>query len=312
MNRLITTAMFAATPLVLTGCRTYGTEQAFELTAPWKDYERLVVRSPRGSVTLRKTDVPDIRISGTKHASGLTLEEAQENLKHVRIVAQPDAGKASVFVVEVRHPWWLSGGSVGGSFEIQVPISCAADIQTDDGSVAVSGLITETVLKTSNGEITIDDVAGDVRAHSSRGRIVAENVTGDLLAVTSNGEIRAKTIRGDCDLTTSNGAVHMEDVCGSVKASLSNGDIRLDGTPPEGGHAVLRTRNGSIYLTLPADLKAELDLQTGNGVVQTTLEDMPLRVRRWSQNRVQAGINGGGGTSVIATTTRGVITLECR
>lgn len=133
-----------------------------------------------------------------------------------------------------------------------------------------------------------------------------------MFATTSNGEIRAKAIRGDCDLTTSNGAIHMEDVSGSVKANLSNGDIRLIGAPPEDGHVVLRTRNGSIHLTLPSDLKAKLDLRTGNGMVQTALEDMPLRTHLWSQNRVQVGINGGGGAEVLATTSSGLITLECR
>lgn len=312
MNRRVVLPMFAATLFVLTGCRMYGTKQDFDLTVPWKDYQRIVVRSRNGSVALSKADLAEIRIRGTKHASGFTLSEAQEKLERVVIVAEPDPADRSVLVVKLRYPVLLSNEGVGASFEIQVPAPCAADIQTENGRVAVSGLKDAIVLKTSNGEVTIDSVAGQVRARTSNARIVAENVTGDLTVVTSNGEISAKAIRGNCELTTSNGSVHAEEVYGSVEATLSNGSIGLDVTPPKDGSVVLRTRNGSIHVTLPADLKADLDLRTNNGVVQTMLEDVPLRVQLWSQNRVKARMNGGGGVRVVATTSSGLITLESR
>jgi hypothetical protein len=312
MDRRIALLMLAAALFVSMGCRMYGAEQDFELTAPWKDYQRIVVRSHNGSVVLKQAGVPDLRIRGTKHARGLTVAEAEQKLERVAIVAQPDPADPAVFTIRLKSLVWPGSRELGASFEIEVPALCAADIQTDNGRIAVSGLEGGAALKTSNGEVTIDRVTGAVRARSGGGRITAENVTGDLTAVTGHGKIRVKAVRGDCELETSNGGVHAEDVCGSLKATLANGDIRVDATPPEDASFVLRTRNGSIHVTLPAGLSADLDLKTGNGVVQTALGKVPMRVQLWSQNRVKAGISGGGGPRIVATTSQGLITVDTR
>ncbi len=348
MNRQVALPMFAVTLFVLSGCRTYCADQRFDLTAPWKDYQRIVVRSPKGSVTLRTADVPEIRISGTMRAIAFAPSKAEENLKHVEIIAEPDTSKPSVFVIRVRHPWWLGSRSVGGSFEIQVPAPCAADIRTRDGAITVSGLTDEAILKTSHNDVTIDGVTGRVQAWTRNGAIVAENVMGNLTAETTNGPIRVKAIQGDCGLTTSNGrivaesvtgnltaetttgrieakairgtcrlqtsigTIEAEDIHGGIEAMVSIGDIRAEVIPPEDADVAARTRYGSIDLTLPAGLKADLDLRTDNGVVQMGLENVPLRVQLWSQNHVRASINGGGGTRIVAATSSGLITLKSR
>ena len=348
MNPRILPAIFTPMLMALIGCRTYGAKEAFELAAPWDDYQRIVVRTGNGSVALRTSDVSEIRISGTKHANGLTVSEAEAKLGRVGIVAEPDATDASVFMVRVKYPELLGRHSVGARFDIQVPAPCAADIQTEKGTIAVSGLKDEVILKTGGGQITIDGVSGEVRAHSRNGRIIAENVTGhvtavttnapvwvkgigggvsarsrngeivaesvtgDLTAATSNAGIRAKVIRGNCKLQTSIGTIEAEDVHGGIEARASIGSIRADVTPPEDANVELRTTYGSIDLTVPAGLKADLDLRTKNGVVQTMLDNVPLRVQLWSQNRVKTMMNGGGGTRILATTCRGLITLEAR
>lgn len=312
MSRRTIHAVFAVMPLVLAGCRTYGERQDFDLTAPWEDYQRVVVRTSNGSVELSKADVSDIRIRGTKSASARTLARAREKLERVTIVAEPDPTDASAFAVSLKSPALLGGGGIGGSFEIQVPASCAAHIRTSNGRIVVSELEGDSVLETSNGKVVINGVTGEVRARTSNGTITAREVTGDLTAVTHNAGIQAEAVSGDCELQTSNGKVHAVDIRGSVRARTTNGTIRVDATPPEDGNVVLRTNNGSIYLTLPVDLKADLDLRTSNGVVQMNLQDVPLRVQLWSQNRVKAKMNEGGGPTIAATTSNGLITVESR
>lgn len=330
MYRWITLLLFGASLSAAAGCRTYGVDRDFDLTAPWGDYERVVVRSPRGSVEVRAADVSEIRISGTSHAGGFTRSQAEDRLEHVDIVAAADPGDPAVFVVEVTHPWWLPSRWVGGDFEIEVPAPCAADIRTRDGAITVSGLKDEALLKTSNAEVAVDGVVGEVRARTSNGAVTAKNVTGDLVAGTSNGAIevenvtgsftaetsngwiRAKAIRGTCKLRTSIGTIVAEDVHGGLEATGSIGDIQAEIRPSEGAEIKLRTGKGSIDVTLPADLRADLDLRTGNGIVQTMLGDVPLTVQLWSQNCVKAKMNGGGGAAVVARTSHGLITLKSR
>ena len=330
MHRWIEFFIFVATFTVAAGCRTYGTDRSFELTVPWEDYECVVVRSPKGSVELRSINGSQIHISGTKHADGYTLSQADKRVEHVGIVAEADTSDRSVFVVEVTRPWWLPGRWVGGDFEIRVPAPCAADIRTHNGTITVSGLRDKVVLKTCNGEVAVDGVRGDVRAWTRNGKIVAQDVTGNLVAETTNGGIvaenvtgdftaqtpsgwiQAKTIRGRWKLRTSIGTIGGEDLHGSVEATGSIGDIHVDVIPSEGDSVTLRTGKGSIDVTLPAGVKADLDLKTGNGVVQPMLDDVPLKVQLWSQNHVKAKMNGGGDAAIVATTSRGLITLKGR
>ena len=312
MSRRMVHAVFAVVLLVPAGCHTYRERQDFDLKVPWRDYQRVVVRTNNGSVELSKADVPEIRIRGAKHASAPTLAKARERLERVTIVAEPDPTDSSVLRVTVKSPLLLGGGGTGASFEIQVPASCAADIRTSNGRIVVSELKGDSLLETSNGEVVIDGVNGEVRARTSNGRITARDMTGDLTAVTHNGAIQVEAAGGDCDLETSNGKVHAVDLRGSVRARTSNVGIRLDAAPPEKGEVVLRTSNGSLHLTLPASLRADLDLRTSNGLVQMNLQDVPLRARLWSQNRVKAKMNDGGGSTITATTSNGLITVESR
>lgn len=348
MSRRVALAVFAVVLFTLSGCRTYSVREDFHLTAAWNDYQRVVVRTRDGSVALGTGDVPEIRISGTKHAQAATVAEAEKRLERLTVVAGPDDRDTSVFVVELECAGLLSKQSIGASFEIQVPTPCAADLRTSNGSIVASHLRDEALLETSNGQvsvdhvigkvdarssngrITVEDVTGDltavttnarmkldgvsgtVNARSSNGEVAAENVTGDLTAVTTSGAINARAVRGNCTLRTSNGMIRVDDAHGSVEATTSNGNIRVDATPPKGGDVLLRTTNGSIHATLPADLKADLELSTSNGVVQTMLADVPLKVQLWSQNRVRAQMNGGGEGRVSARTSNGLVMLKCR
>jgi DUF4097 and DUF4098 domain-containing protein YvlB len=297
---------------VQSGCRMYSAREDFELHAPWGDYQRFVVRTRNGSVELTRAEVDDIRIRGTKHATARTVEQAKEKLKGVRVIAAADPSDPSVFTVHLESAALLGNGSIGGSFDIQVPVACAADIQTRNGRIAVRELEGETILETSNAAVAVEDVAGSVQARTSNGRITARDVTGGLTADTGNGVIVAERIGGDCRLGTSNGGIRADGVLGSLRARTSNGHIRADAAPPPGGTVELRTSNGSIDLTLPVDLEAELDLSTSNGVVRMSLEDVPLRVQLLSQNRVKAKMYEGGGPKIAATTSNGVITIKSR
>ncbi len=312
MSRRTLLAALLLLPLVQSGCRMYGAREDFELHVPWGDYQRFVVRTNNGSVELNRAEVDGIVIRGTKHATARTVEKAEEKLKGVRVFAAADPGDPSVFKVHLESAALLGNGGVAGSFDIQVPVACAADIQTRNGRVAVRGLEDEAVLETSNASVVVDDVAGSVQARTSNGRITARDVTGHLTADTSNGGIEAERIGGDCRLETSNGHIRANGVLGSLRVRTSNGGIGVDVSPPEGGTVDLRTSNGSIDLSLPVDIEAELDLSTSNGVVRMNMEDVPLRVRLWSQNRVKAKMYKGGGPKIAATTSNGVITVRSR
>ena len=118
--------------------------------------------------------------------------------------------------------------------------------------------------------------------------IRAEDLTADVRAQTVNGSVRLSTSQGASAKT----------VNGSIRASF--GDTSWE------GEAVFETVNGSIRLEVPAQINANLEIQTSNGRVTT--EDLPITTTRSSRRRVE-GTLGEGGPDLRLKTVNGSITL---
>ena len=70
-------------------------------------------------------------------------------------------------LVELQVPESLRKNSPGASFDILVPASCRADIDTKNGYIRVEKINGPSRLKTSNGRIFAQQVAGSLEADSS-------------------------------------------------------------------------------------------------------------------------------------------------
>jgi len=313
MRRLGTIAGWGVMTFMLTGCgaNLVKMTEDFSFDAAWDGYERCIVRTSNGHVTLVTDDREDIHISGTKRAGGLTRDEARENLAQLTIVAAADESDPATFVIELQVPELLRRKSPGASFDIRVPASCAADIRTGNGAVQVRGL-KDCDLKTSNGGITAEQIDGRVEAHTSNGTVQAVFITGDLRVDTNNGRIIVDTIEGDCDLETSNGRIEVRKATGNLQAETSNGRITAQVTPPPTGEVILETSNGSIMLELPATLEGTLRLRTSNGRVETDFNSVTLTDPRWSKHFFEAQLNEGGPGRFEVHTSNGSIVLRCR
>ena len=298
------------------GCRTFGgsahATRAFSLIKPWQEYERIVVRSQNGRVQLAVADGPEILIEGKTRVSGWTQGDAESNLDQLTVTAGPDEAHAGTFLVELEVPEGFSRNSPGADFVIAVPRACVADVRTSNGSVHITGLKGPVVLDTSNGEIVVEDVKGSVQAGTSNGRLVARNVVGDLAADTSNGVILVEDVSGKCVLRTSNGAVTATATSGDLDVRTTNAKIRVEAAPNSTGSFVLETSNGPIYAMLPAQIAAEISLNTSNGKVDAAFGDIPLKVQRMSSRHVSASMNGGGADKIVADTSNASITLKFR
>lgn len=280
--------------LIVAGCSNpYRASEEFSLTQPWEGCTQLEVRTRNGAVQVRVGGGDEVLVSGTKGAAGPTLDEAYSNLEQIIVHAGPDAARPGTFVVQVRFPEALRNRNVSASLDIVLPTACAANIETGNGRIGVQGLTGEVVLATSNGRVEVEDLDGE------------------LHAATSNGRISVKRVVGSCVLRTSNGRVQVEDVRGSVDVQTSNGAIEARVAPPADGRVKLRTSNGRIRLSLPEGLAADLRLRTSNGRIHTELGDATLRHVDADRSSFQAEVNGGGG-EVVAVTSNGSITVQCR
>ena len=124
---------------------------------------------------------------------------------------------------------------------------------------------------------------------------------------TVNGEMEAEGLGADAVVSTVNGSVRVS-TTGFAEAHTVNGSISaVMGRAEWSDEADFRTVNGSIDLTFPGELHAELRAATVNGDIES---DWPVTVRgRFGPKRV-TGTIGRGGKVLHLETVNGDITLR--
>jgi hypothetical protein len=149
----------------------------------------------------------------------------------------------------------------------------------------------------------------------------------NLRLTTVNGsQISVEGIEGDIELQNVNGSISVTNVAGSVLATTTNGAVKAQLTRVTAGKPMAFTSlNGSVDVTLPASLKADVKLRSDNGDVLTDfdiqLKTGPVpsvedtRANRGGRYRVEMnqaiyGTINGGGPEIELRTFNGRVTLR--
>lgn len=178
-------------------------------------------------------------------------------------------------------------------------------------------------------EVDEDENEINVRIpHSGSGEIaltVPVN-TSLKLKVINGGSIVVDGVNGEVDANDLNGAIHLTNVSGSVIAHSLNGAVTVSMNRVDAGKPLsFSTLNGSIDVTLPQDLKANLKLRADNGDIYS---DFDIKFDAGSSKPItenSAGNNGrlrvrfdktiygtlnGGGPEVSFITSNGRISIR--
>lgn len=138
-----------------------------------------------------------------------------------------------------------------------------------------------------------------VKSSTGDGPINVQDVTGDVSARTGDGPIRLEHLGGTVSARTGDGSIVIDGAIARLDAQSGDGSVRLWLTQPVAiDDWTVRTGDGSVTLTLPESLNAELDASTGDGRVNVSgfhfSSEEPRRRRS-----VHGRINSGGGTISI-------------
>jgi hypothetical protein len=158
-----------------------------------------------------------------------------------------------------------------------------------------------------------------VRTPLSRGGAVVISVPPDtaLDLHTMQGEINVEGVHGEIAVDSMNGKVTLTNVSGNVLAHSMNGGLyatmdRVDAVKP----LSFTTMNGVIDVTLPADYKGNVKLNTGHGGIYTDFDfklgagsitqqnstmDGKFKVKIDSDRTMVGTINGGGAEATFKT-----------
>ena len=114
---------------------------------------------------------------------------------------------------------------------------------------------------------------------------------------TMNGSISVEGVTGEMTIDAMNGHINVQDASGSVVAHSMNGRITasLAQVSPVKASS-FSSMNGSIEVTLPADLKARLKMKTDHGEIYT---DFDVKVESVTGPTTIA-VDGGGKNGGVA------------
>lgn len=124
-----------------------------------------------------------------------------------------------------------------------------------------------------------------------------------FLGRTVNGSIKIPNIESDVSVETVSGSVEVT-TTGTAEATSVNGSIKaVVGARMLNHDLTFRTVNGSIAVTLPDGVGADVRATTLNGSLTS---DFPLTIQR----RLMTGTIGSGGASLRLETTNGAIRVR--
>lgn len=164
-------------------------------------------------------------------------------------------------------------------------------IHSKDGSIKATQLSGRIELDTSDGSITAGSLKGEVRLHSRDGSIGADAMDGRLDASTGDGSIRAEGRFDALDLKSGDG---------SVTARAARGSRMTSGWRVETG-------DGSVRVSVPSDLQANLDVSSRDGAVSV---EMPVSVQGMQSKSVIRGTLNGGGPLLTVHSSDGSVRLD--
>jgi hypothetical protein len=171
------------------------------------------------------------------------------------------------------------------------------------------------------GGFTVEEEDNVITVHagtSSGGNIVVTVPVDTSVQVKStHGAVAIEGVHGEVDASCTNGPIKLTNISGTVVAETTNGPItvtmdRVDASKP----LSFSSTNGSVDVTLPADLKANLKMRSYNGSIYS---DFDMKLTGGSQpvttspggdqgkfkvkfdRTVNATINGGGVDASFST-----------
>jgi len=154
--------------------------------------------------------------------------------------------------------------------------------------------------------------------------IITVPVDTSVTLKSTHGALVVDGVHGEVDASCTNGSLQLDNISGTIVAEKTNGPIKasMDRVDPSKPISFSST-NGSIEVTLPADLKANLKMRSFNGSIWSDYDmkltgGQPLTTSpggadgrfRVKVDRTVVGTINGGGVEASFSTLNGRITIK--
>jgi len=252
-----------------------------------------------------KVDVGSVRVEGGSqnisyvirtHAYTSSEEKARQEFDSYKISAYLRGDTAWVVADwQGGHPNRFSG-----EFVINVPRAMdAVKVETDGGTVTVSGLTGRVDSQSGGGSIRLDDIGGVINAETGGGSIEVGSAGSDVNLHTGGGSIKVQSAKGKINAESGGGSVAVMFGAQGATLETGGGSIRLEKS--DGGVRV-STGGGNIEL---GDISGPVEMETGGGSIRLSSARGPVRAESGG-----GSIELNGVPSARAETGAGTITAK--
>jgi hypothetical protein len=224
--------------------------------------------------------------------------------KNLHVESRQDGDRIEV-VARITGHWGFSIGWGHSSkrlhIEVRMPKDGDLDVQSGDGAIQTQALSGRLNVHTGDGSVRAEAVNGDVDIYTGDGSITLEGAKGNIKLHTGDGHIEARQLDGRVDANSGDGHIRLDGRFDSL--SIKTGDGGIDAKAQPGSKVAsswtIRTGDGSVDISLPADLQADIDASTHD--VHISL-GIPVTVEgSFSKSQIHGKMNGGGQALTIHT-----------
>lgn len=167
--------------------------------------------------------------------------------------------------------------------EVHMPREADLNVDTGDGSVEAQSLTGDLDIHTGDGHIRVDGAKGSIRLRTGDGSIEGRDLDGRVEADTGDGHV---SLEGRFD------GLNIKTGDGSITARAGAGSKLTSGW-------TIHTGDGSVDLSLPGDLQANIEASTNDGRISLGI---PVTVEgTFSTSKISGKMNGGGMQLTIHT-----------
>ena len=242
-------------------------EDIEELSIDIGEVKTLTINWRNGTISVNSDPTSsEITITGKKYTWANTTARAEAALDDITVSLEPDDTSPTVAVLKFEAPKDSSGVTYGSDVEIVVPTNIMIDINNVNGDIMVEQIEGDTNIVLVNGTITIDSSDGNIDINSVNSEITIDSTGGNVEAINTNGTV-------------------------TIKARPNvNGIIRGE------------TVNGSVFIQVPPDFGATVDLRVVIGAVVAAFDEFDsVDIQEESLIKIIAILNGGGGEIIGGT-----------
>lgn len=202
-------------------------------------------------------------------------------------------------------------GAGDARFEVTVPAGTRVLANSISAPITVRGTKGEVDANSVSGGVIVTDAARKVKASSVSGNVSVSQVAGDVRASSVSGRVEMLDVTGDVESESVSGRISITGARSKyVRAGTVSGRIAYAGTFDPSGTYEFKSHSGSLWLSLPANVGAQVMLETFSGSIDS---DFPVTLQPTSAGRSTRNIEfriGDGRSRIVAETFSGQIKLQ--